>query len=84
LLNVIDKLLKKESGSSAILLNPRRGNSLSEFLEKLDQRKAKLGVKYELVERYDDEITKIHEKLLQNQQYDPDIHYPLLLTITRC
>ncbi|KAJ4787234.1 Calmodulin-lysine N-methyltransferase [Rhynchospora pubera] len=85
LAQVVKRLLKQSPTSEAIFLGPKRGDSLHKFLERIRE----IGLKYELIERYDDVIWSLHQKFLGGNDaswtnYDPEHCYPLLLKISFC
>ncbi|KAK8955225.1 hypothetical protein KSP40_PGU016378 [Platanthera guangdongensis] len=83
LAQTVKSLLKNSEASEAIFLSPRRGDSLTKFLVKINDS----GLDYELVENYNARIWSLHQKLRSEgnsswPNYDEDHCYPLLLRIT--
>ncbi|KAI4327742.1 hypothetical protein L6164_020167 [Bauhinia variegata] len=81
----IIKLLLSNAGSAeAILLSPKRGDSLDMFLEVVKEN----GLHFSVTENYDTEIWKRHERLMNGEDkdswpnYEKDHCYPLLIRIT--
>jgi calmodulin-lysine N-methyltransferase len=78
----IDCLLRP--GGSALLMAPARGGTFNLFV----QEAARRNLKYSIAKRYDEAVWGCHEALsLEYQQggacYDEDLHYPLLLVLTK-
>jgi len=63
-------------GGKAFLLAPTRGGTMREFL---DLAKDRFEITEE--EEYDADVWAAHQKALGTEQYEPDIHFPLLLTL---
>ena len=77
LAQVIDTLLKPD-GAKALLFAPRRGNTLDKFCTV-----AKKYFEVEQTVQYDERLWRIHqENSRDNEIYSPDLHYPLLITLT--
>ena len=74
-----NSLSSREPGK-AYLLQPRRSGSMERFLAL-----AKESFDIEISEDYCDDITAMHHKYLQDdsKNYDEDIHYPILVTLTK-
>jgi calmodulin-lysine N-methyltransferase len=83
LLHVIHKLLKLQAGTRVILLNPRRGVTFDTFLNLLEARSNEFNLSYTVEQFYDESVTCAHNKLERNPHYDTELHYPVLLTLTR-
>lgn len=67
----------------AILLSPKRGNSLDLFLEVAKEN----GLRFSVTENYDQEVWKRHEGFLNEDRdswpsYEKGHSYPLLIRIT--
>ncbi|XP_010679922.1 calmodulin-lysine N-methyltransferase isoform X2 [Beta vulgaris subsp. vulgaris] len=78
------KLLLKESGpSEAIFFSPKRGDSLDKFLEEITEG----GLRYCILEKYDERVWTRHEQFMKGDQswpnYEADHCYPLLLKVSR-
>lgn len=83
LVRTIRFLLSKEGSSEAILLSPKRGNSLDKFLLEIKGS----GLQFNVTEIYDSEVWNLHEKFSTGDHYawpnyDKDHCYPLLIKIT--
>jgi len=63
-------------GGKALVMAPRRGDTLDKFVSPCS---ALFTV--EPVEDYDDDVTKLHNRLLQKDHYTPDIHQPKLIIL---
>ncbi|XP_059282866.1 calmodulin-lysine N-methyltransferase-like isoform X2 [Lycium ferocissimum] len=83
LVRTIKSLLKEEGPSEAILLSPRRGNSLDKFLVEVKDR----GLRFRTDEIYDEEVWRRHQGFVEGDDswpnYEMDHCYPLLVRITR-
>ncbi|XP_059478038.1 calmodulin-lysine N-methyltransferase-like isoform X2 [Neocloeon triangulifer] len=82
LAQAIDLLLKP--GGSALVMAPARGGTFNLFV----QEAARKGLRYSIARRYDDAVWASHEALAQAHLqggpfYDEDLHYPLLLVLTK-
>ncbi|KAI4314744.1 hypothetical protein L6164_027621 [Bauhinia variegata] len=83
LAHVIKLLLSNAGSSEAILVSPKRGDSLDLFLEIVKEN----GQHFSVTENYDAEIWKRHERLMNEDKdswpsYEKDHCYPLLIRIT--
>lgn len=68
------------SNGMVLITAPKRGNSLWTFLKE----STNMGFHYSLYNYYNDHVWKRHMQLLQcDQRYKPDIHYPLLIILTK-
>eukprot|EP00047_Mylnosiga_fluctuans_P005867 m.243205 g.243205 ORF g.243205 m.243205 type:complete len:292 (-) comp14193_c0_seq1:174-1049(-) len=63
-----------------LMMAPRRGGTLAAFCDRLRQS-TDFGI--DLVERYDDDVWHRHEQNIALPTYKPDLHYPVMLRITR-
>lgn len=64
----------------ALLMAPRRGTTFQKFAEAA----AKRGFIARVTERYDPKVWSRHLELMENgQEYSPDLHYPILLELTK-
>lgn len=64
----------------ALVMAPRRGTTFQKFAEASIKR----GFIARQTERYDDTVWSRHLQLLQNNpEYCPDLHYPVLLELTK-
>lgn len=64
----------------ALLMAPRRGTTFQKFAEAAVKR----GFLARVAERYDAKVWSRHLELLENgQEYSPDLHYPVLLELTK-
>ena len=79
LAQVLHKVLAP--GGQALLFNPHRSGTLLKFVE-LVRVRGDMEVKME--EKYNEDVWRRHEQLfVQNvDSYKPDIHYPVMVTIT--
>lgn len=83
LARIVKHLLSKAGSSVAILLSPKRGNSLDLFLEVAKEN----GLRFSVTENYDQEVWKRHEGFLNEDRdswpsYEKGHSYPLLIRIT--
>lgn len=82
LVQSIKCLLKKEGHSEAILLGPKRGNSLDAFLMEVKES----GLKFTVNEIYNTEVWRRHQSFINGDtswpNYEKDHCYPLLVRIT--
>lgn len=70
-------------GGVAILCQPPRGTSLSNFLSCVMSMGGLLDIQ-QLTDDYNDQLTTHHLKELKcNPCYDPNIHYPLMVVLTK-
>ncbi|CAA6655972.1 unnamed protein product [Spirodela intermedia] len=79
----VKSLLKNSERSTAILLSPRRGDSLDKFLVKVEE----IGMRSEVVENYDPAVWQRHLMFLSGEDkswpnYDEDHFYPLLVKLS--
>ncbi|KAL3525260.1 hypothetical protein ACH5RR_013632 [Cinchona calisaya] len=83
LARTIKILLRKETTSEAILLSPKRGDSLDKFLLEIKDS----GLHFNIIEMYSPEVWRRHEKFLKGDdswpKYEKDHCYPLLVSITQ-
>ncbi|KAM3394487.1 calmodulin-lysine N-methyltransferase isoform X1 [Capsicum galapagoense] len=83
LVQTIKSLLKEEGPSEAILLSPRRGDSLDKFLAEVKDS----GLHFSTEEIYDAEVWRRHQRFIEGDDswpnYEMDHCYPLLVRITR-
>ncbi|XP_018621592.1 calmodulin-lysine N-methyltransferase [Scleropages formosus] len=79
LVDAIRRLLRP--GGTALVFAPLRGNTLREFCD-LAERAGLTMCRYH---NYDEHIWKLHLKMQSGRKetYDENIHYPLLVTLTR-
>ena len=76
-------LMKKSEGSTAVILSPKRGDSLDKFLVKVNE----CGLYSEVVDNYDIEVWERHVRFLSGHDqswsnYDGDHCYPLLVRLS--
>lgn len=64
----------------ALVMAPRRGSTFQKFAEAAMKR----GLVARQIDRYDLNIWSMHLELLEHsQEYCPDLHYPILLELTK-
>ncbi|XP_043268922.1 calmodulin-lysine N-methyltransferase [Venturia canescens] len=64
----------------ALLMAPRRGTTFQKFAEAAVKR----GFIARVTERYDPKVWSRHLELVESgQEYSPDLHYPILLELTK-
>lgn len=63
----------------ALIMAPRRGKTLDNFIKHCVAK----GFTIETVHKYNDIIWQKHVELKQMELYDEDIHYPILLKLTK-
>ncbi|KAG8074236.1 hypothetical protein GUJ93_ZPchr0006g43565 [Zizania palustris] len=85
LAQVVKSLLKHSETSQAIFLGPKRGDSLSKFLEVIKKN----GLSCELIENYDPTVWNLHKRFVSGDDrswpnYDKEHCYPLLVRIYTC
>ncbi|XP_022901263.1 calmodulin-lysine N-methyltransferase [Onthophagus taurus] len=68
-----------DDNGMGLIMAPRRGNTLAKFVE---QSEAK-GFRCNEVLKYSDIVWEKHLGLLENNEYDENIHYPLLIELTK-
>ncbi|KAK2656997.1 hypothetical protein Ddye_010049 [Dipteronia dyeriana] len=82
LARIVKFLLKNTGPSEAIFVSPKRGDSLSKFLEEIEET----GLHFSITENYDAEVWKRHQAFMNGgdswPSYDKDHCYPLLVRIT--
>ncbi|GAB2279459.1 hypothetical protein Dimus_014098 [Dionaea muscipula] len=83
LARTLNLLLKSSGPSEAIFFNPRRGDSLDNFLEAIKGN----GLRFSLSEKYDSDVWNHHQEFMNGDEswanYEKDHCYPLLLRIIR-
>ncbi|KAK4262060.1 hypothetical protein QN277_027670 [Acacia crassicarpa] len=84
LARIVKLLLSKTGSPEAILLSPKRGDSLDMFLEIVKE----YGLQFTVTENYDAEVWNRHERFMNGKDrdswpsYEKDHCYPLLIRIT--
>ncbi|XP_065354038.1 calmodulin-lysine N-methyltransferase isoform X2 [Cloeon dipterum] len=71
-------------GGSALVMAPARGGTFNLFVQEV----ARKGLRYSIAKRYDDAVWASHEALMHAAQhggpfYNEDLHFPLLLLLTK-
>ncbi|KAA8547511.1 hypothetical protein F0562_003940 [Nyssa sinensis] len=81
LARTIKFLLKNEQTSEAILLSPKRGDSLDKFMVEIKES----GLHFSITEMYDMEVWRRHQGFMKGddswRNYEKDHCYPLLVRI---
>ena len=78
--NLVDTLVDLLSDDGvALVMAPRRGSTFTDFIV---ESKAK-GLSSKTVVIYNDTVWNRHLELLANDDYDEDIHYPVLIKLVR-
>lgn len=79
LIAAIDALL--QARGQALVMAPRRGNTFQQFIDGCLARDFKVAV----VDRYSESVWQqlVALKALQGEEYNEDIHYPILIVLTR-
>lgn len=79
-IDLIDCIWNRLAGNGvALVMAPNRGNTLQEFL--IEAKLKGFVVKKQYY--YDKRVWDRHVQLLENPDYDEDIHYPILLKLTK-
>lgn len=63
----------------ALIMAPKRGHTLNTFIAQCGE----IGFKYKTIINYDRIVWEKHLALLDNSEYDQDIHYPILIELTK-
>ncbi|KAK5644674.1 hypothetical protein RI129_005974 [Pyrocoelia pectoralis] len=67
------------SNSLALIMAPRRGNTLAKFISQAQEK----GFTCREVLKYNNVVWEKHLALLDNCEYDENIHYPILIEVTK-
>ncbi|CAG9862796.1 unnamed protein product [Phyllotreta striolata] len=78
LINCIWRCLS--DGGSAYVMAPRRGNTLDMFVKQSEER----GFKCKKLLKYNKVVWEKRLTLLNNCDFDDNIHYPILIEVTKC
>ncbi|CAM9894504.1 unnamed protein product [Lampetra fluviatilis] len=80
LVDTLHRLLRP--GGTVLVFAPQRGNTLDKFCVLAERS----GFKIEKTEAYDQQVWAIHSavKTEGKNAYDENLHFPILLTLTRC
>ncbi|KAF5278474.1 hypothetical protein FQA39_LY05963 [Lamprigera yunnana] len=65
--------------SLALVMAPRRGNTLEKFIMQAEER----GFMCKQISKYNNIVWEKHLDLLDNCEYDENIHYPILIEVTK-
>lgn len=69
-------------GGMAILCQPHRGNSLTRFMNLVESIPNNLFT-MKLYDNYNEKLYNMHQQYTAKAEYNPDIHYPLLLVLQK-
>lgn len=62
-----------------LVMAPNRGNTLQNFIQQSENK----GFKCKKITNYNNTVWERHLKLLENNDYDENIHYPILIELTK-
>ncbi|KAF5307935.1 hypothetical protein FQR65_LT06502 [Abscondita terminalis] len=65
--------------SLALVMAPRRGNTLEKFIMQAEEK----GFMCKQILKYNNVVWEKHLDLLDNCEYDENIHYPILIEVTK-
>lgn len=67
------------ANGQAIIMAPRRGNTLDVFVEQANEK----GFRCKVLQHYNEKIWQRHTELKESSVYDENIHYPILIVLTK-
>ncbi|GJQ85260.1 hypothetical protein Trydic_g18494 [Trypoxylus dichotomus] len=62
-----------------LVMAPNRGNTLQNFIQQSENK----GFKCREIKNYNNTVWERHLQLLENNDYDENIHYPILIELTK-
>ncbi|CAH1985928.1 unnamed protein product [Acanthoscelides obtectus] len=63
----------------ALVMAPQRGRTLEDFMAQSEMR----GLRCEKISRYNEVVWERRLQLLEHEEYDDNIHYPILIRVTK-
>ncbi|VEN61587.1 unnamed protein product [Callosobruchus maculatus] len=63
----------------ALVMAPQRGRTLDDFMAQSEMR----GLRCEKISRYNEVVWERRLQLLDHEEYDDNIHYPILIRVTK-
>lgn len=78
--DLVEALWSLLSGTGVgLIMAPKRGNTLDCFIKQCEEK----GFRTREIVRYNEIVWNKHLELLENTEYDDNIHYPILIELTK-